>query len=140
MLRSLVSGDSVAVYGVEYPASYDFCTPSMALTMPLPSFKMAESCSQTKMVLGGYSQGAAVWTSSPQRAGRSLDSQVRCRKPSLTTSRQWRSSVTRRTVSATRRRSARYMEAKRSICAMAPTRSAQLATTYLLRVSTWKPG
>ena len=75
----------------------------MASTMPLPSFKTwPNPARRPRWCWAATPRVPPSWTSSPQRAGRSLDSQVRCRKPSLTTSRQWRSSVTRRTVSATR--------------------------------------
>jgi hypothetical protein len=101
-LRSLVSGKSV-VDGVEYPASYDFLHAIDGVNDAAAFIQnMAESCPQTKMVLGGYSQGAAVVDILTATGRRSLDSQVRCRRPSLTTSRQWRYSGTRRTVSATR--------------------------------------
>jgi cutinase len=60
-LRSLVNGKSVAVYAVDYPASYDFLR-AMDGVNDAAAFiqNTAASCPQTKMVLGGYSQGAAV--------------------------------------------------------------------------------
>lgn len=60
-LRSLVNGKSVDVYGVEYPASHDFLRAIDGVNDAGVFIQnMAESCPQTKMVLGGYSQGAAV--------------------------------------------------------------------------------
>lgn len=60
-LRSLVNGKSVAVYAVNYPASYDFLR-AMDGVNDAAAFiqNTAASCPQTKMVLSGYSQGAAV--------------------------------------------------------------------------------
>ncbi len=60
-LRSLVTGKSVAVYNVDYPASYDFLRAIDGVNDAGDFIqKTAESCPQTEMVLGGYSQGAAV--------------------------------------------------------------------------------
>ena len=60
-LRSRVKGKSVAVYAVDYPASYDFLR---AVDGANDARQFVEStissCPQTKVVLGGYSQGAAV--------------------------------------------------------------------------------
>lgn len=60
-LRSLVHDKSVAVYAVDYPASYDFFR---AVDGANDARRFVEStavsCPQTKVVLGGYSQGAAV--------------------------------------------------------------------------------
>ncbi len=60
-LRSLVNGRSVALYAVDYPASYDFLR---AVDGANDARQFVEStvsaCPQTKVVLGGYSQGAAV--------------------------------------------------------------------------------
>jgi cutinase len=60
-LRSLANGKSVAVYAVDYPASYDFMR---AVDGANDARQFVEgtvaSCPQTKVVLGGYSQGAAV--------------------------------------------------------------------------------
>jgi cutinase len=60
-LRSLVNGRSVAVYGVQYPASYDF-TRAIDGVDDAAAFMQntAQACPQTQMVLGRYSQGAAV--------------------------------------------------------------------------------
>ncbi len=60
-LRSLTNGKSVAVYAVDYPASYDFlravdCANDARQFVESTAF----SCPQTKVVLGGFSQGAAV--------------------------------------------------------------------------------
>ncbi|OBI17486.1 cutinase [Mycobacterium sp. E2327] len=60
-LRALVGGKSVALYAVDYPASYDFLR---AVDGANDARRFVEStvsaCPQTKVVLGGYSQGAAV--------------------------------------------------------------------------------
>src|ERR1700757_837882 len=61
-LRSQAGGRSVGVYAVDYPATNDFATsvPAGANDASAHVRTMAASCPNTKMVLGGYSQGAAV--------------------------------------------------------------------------------
>ena len=61
-LRSQVGGRSVGVYAVNYPASNDFdtSTPAGARDTNTHIQSMAANCPNTRMVLGGYSQGAAV--------------------------------------------------------------------------------
>ena len=60
-LRSLESGKSVAAYAVEYPASHDFLRAIEGVNDASAFIEnTAQSCPQTRLVLGGYSQGAAV--------------------------------------------------------------------------------
>jgi cutinase len=60
-LRSRVGGKSVEVYPVNYPASLDFGTAADGVIDAANRVRdMAASCPNTTMVLGGYSQGAAV--------------------------------------------------------------------------------
>jgi cutinase len=60
-LRSQVGGKSVDVYPVNYPASLDFNTAADGVIDASNKVRdIATSCPNTKMVLGGYSQGAAV--------------------------------------------------------------------------------
>jgi cutinase len=60
-LRSKVGNKSVDVYAVVYPASTDFPTAIDGIRDASNHIKdMAANCPKTKLVLGGYSQGAAV--------------------------------------------------------------------------------
>ncbi|HEX4587401.1 MAG TPA: cutinase family protein [Mycobacterium sp.] len=60
-LRPMLKGKSVAVYAVNYPATRDFLRAADgANDASLFVQNTAASCPDTKIVLGGYSQGAAV--------------------------------------------------------------------------------
>lgn len=60
-LRARLGDKSVGVYAVDYPASPDFPTAVVGITDASTHVqKMAMNCPDTKLVLGGYSQGAAV--------------------------------------------------------------------------------
>src|SRR4051794_12540213 len=60
-LRPLVKGRSVAVYAVNYPATRDFLRAADgANDASLFVQNTANTCPDTELVLGGYSQGAAV--------------------------------------------------------------------------------
>jgi cutinase len=60
-VRSQVGTKSVGVYAVQYPASSDFPTGVIGIRDASAHIQStAANCPNTKMVLGGYSQGAAV--------------------------------------------------------------------------------
>lgn len=60
-LRGKVAGKSVGVYSVDYPATLDFPTAVAGIADARAHIlATAAACPDTKMVLGGFSQGAAV--------------------------------------------------------------------------------
>jgi cutinase len=60
-LSTLVGGRSLTTYAVNYPASYDFLTAADGATDAADFIStLTQQCPSTRIVLGGYSQGAAV--------------------------------------------------------------------------------
>lgn len=60
-LRNQVGGRSVGAYAVSYPATFDFLAAAGGANDASGHIQfMVANCPQTRLVLGGYSQGAAV--------------------------------------------------------------------------------
>jgi cutinase len=60
-LRGMIGGRSLGVYAVNYPASWDFLAAADGANDASAHIQwMIANCPATRLVLGGYSQGAAV--------------------------------------------------------------------------------
>jgi cutinase len=60
-LRDRVGGRSIGVYAVDYPASYDFLAAANGANDASAHIQyLVNTCPASRIVLGGYSQGAAI--------------------------------------------------------------------------------
>ena len=60
-LRNRIGDRTLGVYGVNYPASYDFLAAADGANDASAHIQnVMNNCPNTKLVLGGYSQGAAI--------------------------------------------------------------------------------
>jgi cutinase len=90
-LDARLPGNSVEIYGVDYPASLDFAAAENGIADAANKIEaITANCPNTNVVLGGYSQGAAVagYTTEDAIPVHRQDSRVvRTRRPRLRTGR-----------------------------------------------------
>ena len=139
-LTSQVGGRSVNAYAVNYPANDDYHNSATAGSNDASAHiqDVVASCPNTKLVLGGYSQGSTVMD---------LASQAMPAPGGRPTSRPSRSSASRPVGSPASlgaashcRRSARRSPARPSACALPTTRFAPPAATSWRTFRTSSPG